>query len=193
MKIQENQEIVNHEPESKEEFVAAKAYQEVQKDMFKYKTALKEKEAILSQLKLEKEQREQQALQDNEEWKTLYENTRSKLEEINKARTEEKEQFINYHKKNAVLKEIGGFKRDEYSKFINVSSVELDEEGNLVQESLLNEVNRIKQQYPELLKSSNASPLPADAPKVTDPMQKSWSEMTKQERDKLKEKLIYNK
>ena len=186
---------VNEATETESELVSAKAYKETQADMFKYKNKLKETEAMLNQLKADKENAEHETLKANEQWKILYEKNQKQLEEINAQRNAEKEQFVNYHKKSAVIKELGGFKKDVYNDFINVGAVELDEQGNVIQESLLSEVNRIKQTYPELLKGMQASNLPSEAPKGFQPTNftKDYSQLSSQEKLNLKLELLNKK
>ena len=179
---------VNSAPE--EEYVPKKAYKEVTDDMFKYKNKLKETEAMLAQLSAEREAAQVQSLKENEQWKTLYEKNQAQLDQLAATRAAERDQFINYHKKNAVIRELGGFKKDEYNSFINVSNVELDENSNVIPESLIAEVNRLKQTYPELIKGVQANNLPSDAPKSFDLSGKAYGEMTDKERLDLKIKLM---
>jgi hypothetical protein len=180
--------------EKEAEFVPAKAYQDVNQDMHKYKAKLKETEALLNQLKAEKEAAEMNSLKENEQWKTLYEKTQAQMDQIASTRAQEKDQFINYHKKNAVIRELGGFKKDEYNNFINVNTIELDEQGNVVQETLSAEVNRIKQTYPELIKGVPANNLPSAAPKGFEANNsKPYSQMTEKEKAEFKMNLLKNK
>ena len=183
----------NQEPE----LVPAKAFKETQADMFKFKNKLKETEAMLNQLKAEKEQAEMESLKANQEWKILYEKNEMQLREIANQRNAEKEQFINYHKRAAVVSAVGGFKKDEYANsFINVSNIETDENGNVVQSSLLSEVNRIKQSYPELLKGVQANNLPSEAPKsfdINNLGQKDYSKMTEHEKNEFKRNMLIKK
>lgn len=92
------------------------------------------------------------------------------------------------------MAKVGGFKKDEYASFINVGAVEMDEQGNIVQDSLEAEVMRIKQSYPELLKGNSAANLPAEAPKSPVPtLDKEFSKMSEKERNALRMSLITKK
>jgi hypothetical protein len=189
----ENEPTISSETEP--EFVSAKAYRETNLDMHKFKAKLKETEALLNQLKAEKESSEREQLIASEQWKVLYEKEQKEKSEILSKRAQEQEQFISFHKKNAVLKEVGGFKRDEYTSFINVNSIEVDEAGNVLQESLIKEANRIKQAYPELLKGAVASNLPSEAPKSSAMVEQNYS-MLKSREDKenfLREMILKEK
>jgi hypothetical protein len=181
--------------EEQKTFEQSKAYKDLSNDMFKYKAKLRETELEVSRLKSEKEAVELQTLRDNQEWKLLYEKNQAQLDDLNKTRSSEKEQFISYHKKNAVVKELGGFKKDEYANtFINTSNIELDEQGNVNQASLIAEVNRIKQSYPELIKGTIANNLPNEAPKGFVEQNKEFSlKMNAKERADYKMNLLKNK
>jgi len=179
-------EETNQEPE----FVPAKAYKEQQNDMFRYKNKLKETEAMLNQLKAEKEASEREQLVQSEQWKELYQREQKEKSELLSTRAKEQEQFISFHKKNAVLKEIGGFKKDEYSNFINVNSIEVDENGNVTQESLVKEANRIKQAYPELLKGVTVNNLPNEAAKPGTPAGVDYNNLSQAEKLKIKLSLM---
>ena len=79
-------------------------------------------------------------------------------------RASEQNQFVDYHKKNSVLDKVGGFKRDEYNKFIDVDSISMNEDGSIDSVSLDIEIDRIRQSYPELLKTASGTKLPNHAP-----------------------------
>lgn len=189
-----NPEVIEEvKEEVKDEFVPKKAFTEVTADMFKYKTKLKETESQLIQMKAEREAAEVRSLEENNQWKVLYEKKKVEAEQIAQARQAEQDKFVGVHKKNAVLRELGGFKKEEYNTFINITNVEIDENGNIVQDSLLGEVNRLKQSYPELIKSSSAQNLPSDAPRSVDLPAKEYNSLSPKEKQDLKMKLLLNK
>lgn len=175
--------------DQKDDYVPKKAYEETKADLFKFKQRAKELEAKTNQLAADAEARDKQILKDNEQWKALYEKTNGELETVKSTLTKREQQMISVHKKNAILKEVGGFKKDEYANFINVDAVEMDESGTINAESLASEVNRIKQNYAELLKGSAAPNLPNGAPKSFN-NDKEYKNMSLADREKLKMKLI---
>jgi len=163
--MSEQDKDIKIENEAKEEFVSKKAYQDVSTDMHKYKTDLKETKALLNQIQAEQEAVKKEALAEQGRWEELYNSNQSELDQIKQERDSDKNKFVDYHKKNSVLQKIGGFKRDDYNKFIDVENVSMNDDGSLNEDSLMNEVDRIKQEYPELLKSASNTKLPNDAPK----------------------------
>lgn len=180
--------------DSEEKFVPKDAYENVKNDMFKFKDEKKKLEDQIKAFKAEKEAQEIDRMKEKEEWKNLYESEAAKRAEIEKARLEEKSKFVNYHKRNAVVAKIGGFKRDEYTNFVDLSKVEMDENGNIVAESLDAEVSRLKQLYPELIKGGSAEVLPAEAPKsFNHDVNKDFSKMTDKEKMDYKFSLLNKK
>ena len=144
--------------------VPKKAFTEVSNSMHKYKSELKETKLLLNQMQAEKEATKNEQLAEQGRWKELYDKSQSSLEVSNNERKEEQDKFVNYHKKNSVLTKIGGFKRDEYNNFINVKSITLNEDGSIESSSLIKEVDRIRQTYPELLNGGSAEKLSSNAP-----------------------------
>jgi hypothetical protein len=152
----------------KEDFVSKKAYQDVSTDMHKYKQELRDTQAKLNQLQAEREAVEREALAEQGKWEELYQKNQTELEAVKQERAGEQNKFVDYHKKNSVLNKVGGFKRDEYNKFIDVNNIEMNEDGSIDETSLELEVDRIRQSYPELLKTGSGTKLPNDAPKGND-------------------------
>lgn len=174
-----------------EKFVPKDAYENVKNDMFKYKEEKRKLEEQMKQLKAEREAQEIDKLKEKEQWKSLYEAEAAKRAEMEAARVLEQKKFIDYHKKNAVVSKLGGFKRDEYTNFVNLDTVEMDENGNIIPESLDKEVSRLKQLYPELIKGGNAEVLPSEAPKsFNNVVEKDIRKMTDKEKMDYKLSLL---
>lgn len=174
------------------DFVSKKAYSDVTSDMHKYKGKLKDTEAALNQLVAEKEASAREQLAEQGKWEELYTKNQQELEALKVSRVEESNKFIDYHKRNTVLSLTEGFKKDEYNKFINTDSIQMDDNGAIDQESLQAEVDRIKQEYPELLKNSPVRTPPNEAPsnKVSelDP-----NELTDAQKDQYFKEMLKNK
>jgi len=150
--------------EIKEELVSKKVAEDFKNDMFKYKDKSKELEIQLNTLKLEKDAAEQDRLEKNQEWEALYAREKQAREVLQAGIAEKEAQFVDSAKINAVIEDIGGFKKSEYNKFIEVSNITIEENGSINQLSLATEVDRIKQNYSELLKSEQKPTLPNGAP-----------------------------
>jgi hypothetical protein len=148
----------------KEEFVPKAAAEGYKADMFKYKDKTKTLEAELNALRLEKEAAERERLEKNQEWESLYAKEKEAREALAASIAEKEKQFVDSAKINAVIETIGGFKKSEYNRFIDVNNLTLDEAGSINPESLAQEVNRIKQNYSELLKNEQKPTLPNQAP-----------------------------
>ena len=158
----ENKESVTQEENSganseKEAFVPKDAYENVKNDMFKYKSKFKDMEAELNQLRADREAMERERMEEEGRWKELANKYKSEAEQVKSKYTDSQRKFIDFHKKNAVTAKVG-FAKEEYAhKFINVEAIEADENGQINMDSVLAEVNRIKETYPELLKGDKVS------------------------------------
>tara|TARA_B100001971_G_C18266422_1_gene593066 strand:+ start:2456 stop:3079 length:624 start_codon:yes stop_codon:yes gene_type:complete len=191
MNQDKEKDLVEQEQESQEEqYVSKKAYQEVSSDMHKYKQELKEKEAKLNELLAIQEAKEKEALEEQGRWEELYKQSQEKLTTLQSERDQERNKFIDYHKRNSVLQKLGGFKRDEYNKFVNIENIELREDGSIDEDSIASEIDRIRQNYPELIKSNSPTSLPKDAPMQNEVGKKSFDQMSEVERNNLKRSLL---
>lgn len=177
---------------SKEDnFVPKDAYKRVSEDMHKYKNQMKEYQAQVEQFKLEKDEMQKQTLIEQEKWQELYKRSEEKMKFLEAERDNERNKFINSHKLNAVIQQVGGLKRPEYVKFIDVKDVQIKDDGSIDNDSLLSLSERIKREYPELLASSMKTSLPDKAP--SSPSPKTISEMNENERDALRRSLLNKK
>lgn len=161
------------------EMVPKSAYQAVSRDMHSFKQKLKETQAQLEAIRLDQESKEMASLREQEKWKEISAKQEQTLKKIQSERDSERSKFVESHKKNAVVQQLGGFKKPEYAKFVDVSKVELDEHGNIDSNSIEAEVQRLRKEFPELIKVSTAQPLPNAAPKSVS--QKSFNEMSPSE------------
>ena len=66
----------------------------------------------------------------------------------------------------------------------------MDENGNLNQTDVQAEVDRIRQNHPELLKSFKSANLPNEAPNSDVDGTKSYHQMSEQEKSEYKRKLL---
>jgi viroplasmin and RNaseH domain-containing protein len=157
-----SKEVEANQPSADE--VKDKAVQDYKDDMFKYKERMKSAQSELEAVLAEKAALERNQLEKNEEWKVLYEREKSERESAVSELQQKSTQFMDSSKKNAVVQQLGGFKKDEYSRFIDVSNIEVTDNGTFSSESLSREVERVRQTFPELLKAFDGPKLPGGAP-----------------------------
>ena len=162
----ENQVSNQVEPaSSKEEFVPKPAFVEVTADMHKYKTKLKEAEAKLNQKTEEVEYLNRERLEADKKYKELYEKERDdKVKALEQIKVERKN-FLDSHKVNYLIQELGGLGRSEYIKHANLNAIEINEDGTIDQNSLKKEADRFRQEHAVLLKNFKLPTLPNEAPK----------------------------
>lgn len=173
------------------EVVSKDAYSKVSSDMHRYKQEAKAMAAKLAEIEAEREARDRAALEEKEQWHTLYKKAEKKLKDIENERVTEKTKFIESHKINAVLQNLGGFKKTEYNKFIDVNNIQVGDDGTVDEQTVTSEVERLKKEYPELIKAKPVQPLPSNASR--DFKVKPVTEMSADERAALRRQLLTNK
>lgn len=160
-------EPVKTEPtaETKEGFVSVKVLDEYKADFFKQKEAKKALEVENQRLRDQQALREKDELVKNEQWKQLYETEKTEKVKVQAELQAKSEFFVNTSKVNAVVQKLGGFKKDAYVKFIDTSKIDLREDGTFDSDSINREVDRVRQEHPELLAVGPASgKMPSNAP-----------------------------
>jgi len=174
---------VKTEETKPEELVSKSVLEDFKKDMFKYKEKARNTEMELQKLRDEKVLMEKSSLEEKEEWKLLYEREKEEKANALSDLQSKSEFFMDSSKKNAVVQRIGGFKKDSYTKFIDTSRIDVRDDGTFDEESIVREADRLKQEFPELLK---ASPLPGKMPNeaasnMSAPQEKNLNNMSMDE------------
>lgn len=169
--------------EESNDLVSKTVLEDYKKDMFKYKQAAKERELELQKLRDQLALKEKQTLEEKEEWKTLYEREKEEKAKTLAELQKKSEFFLDTSKKNAVVQRLGGFKKDSYTRFIETSKIDVRDDGTFDEDSINKEVDRIKQEYPELLKIGNPQgKMPNEAPSnMGRPQDKNLKGMSTQE------------
>lgn len=167
-----------------------KAFRQVSDDMHKYKDALKELTASMETMKAEATEAKRVVLEKNEQYKELYETELLRNDELQKKLEDRNTSFITAQKLTAVKEKLGQFKKPEYNKFIDTSRIIVDNDGNVDLSTVDNEVSRLKQEYPELIKVKASSKLPDEAPESGEKIIKPLEKMTPQVRSDMRRKLI---
>lgn len=150
---------------SKDEFVPKPAFVEVTADMHKYKSKLKETEAKLNQKTEEVESLNRERMEAEKQYKELYEKERDdKVKALEQIKVERKN-FLDSHKINYLIQELGGVSKAEYIKHANLNAIEVNEDGTIDQKSLKKEADRFRQEHSVLLKNFKLQTPPNEAPK----------------------------
>lgn len=135
----------------KEQFVSRKAYEEVTRDMHKFKKEREELKAGFNELQAQLKAQEEAKMQENEQWKQLYEKRESELEEERNKAKESNIRFTNAVKRSALKQELGGKVKDEYLSFADLSSISMSEDGMVDSETLRNVANDFRKQHGQLI------------------------------------------
>lgn len=162
--VSDNAEVKLEVKPKPEELVSVSVLDEYKNDMFKYKSKMRENEAELQSLKNANALRDKEQLLEKEEWKVLYEKESTLRSQAQTELETKSNFFINSSKINSVVQKLGGFKKDSYSRFINTESIDMNDDGTFCEKSIVKEVDRMKQEYSELLTSHTAQKMPNVAP-----------------------------
>ena len=175
---------------NKEKTHSDKAFRQVSDDMHKYKGALKDQEAENIKLRQRLDDIERSNLEQKEQFKDLYEAERSRNDELEKSMDEKNIKFLNSQKLSAVKEKLGQFKKPEYNKFIDTNKIVVDTDGQIDMSTVEREVDRLKKEYPELIKVKASSTMPSEQPESGDTQTKSVTIKTKDDRMNARRELI---
>lgn len=152
---------VNTETPSKvesAEFVSKKAYEDVSKDMHKYKSKLKELEATVNEYQTKFKSVEEEKLAEQNRYKELYEKKTQELEAEKSRTVEQQNKYLRSLKVVELKRELGGTVKDEYLVHADVNGIEFNEDGTLNRETLVTVANKFRQQHGALIpKSENTN------------------------------------
>jgi len=149
--------------QQKEEYVSRKAYEEVTRDMHKFKQKQKEESAARAELESKLKAQEEAELREKENWKELFEKKDNELNDFKEELSKKDYAITTQAKKNALRAEIGNIK-DEYLSLAKLDQLELDEYGAVTQESLHNVANSFREEHPALVPSASAPKITNQAP-----------------------------
>lgn len=168
--------------ESKQDFVPAKAYEEVSRDMHKYKNAQKEKDAEINALKAQLKAQEEAKLQENQQWEEIAKRREAELEEAKTKYSQQSSRFNQAIKRTALRQELGGKIREEYLQFANLDAIQMDENGVIDSESLHNAANEFRKQHGQLIPQDQKEEITGHDSSINDlSSTKPVSEMTADE------------
>jgi len=150
---------------SQDELVPKQAFVEVTADMHKYKNEVRETKAQLIKEREEKETLVREKMEAEKQYKELYEKERDEKAKALEQIKVERKNFLDSHKINYLIQELGGLARSEYIKHANLNAIEINEDGTVDQNSLKKEADRFRQEHAVLLKNYKLPTLPNEAPK----------------------------
>lgn len=195
----ENKEVngVNADAASKQEselkVVPKTAYEDVSKDMHKYKSKAKELEAALNEYQVKLKSIEEEKLMEQARYKELFEKRTAELEAERVKAREEQGRYLKSLKMVELKKELGANIKDEYLVHADINAIEFNEDGSLNKESLVTVANAFRQNHGQLIPKSDKVSITGHAAstgEVAPP--KSINEMTMAEKiaelNKLKKK-----
>ena len=141
-------------PEKKELSPLEKAYQDVTKDMHKFKARAKEADERAKVLEAQMKAQEEAKMQEEQRWKELYEKREAELEQANLDKHRIVQQHTNSVKRAALKNEIGSNVRDEYLNFANLDSIVVNEDGSIDKESVRQAANYFRKEHGQLIPPS---------------------------------------
>ncbi len=149
--------------ENENKFVNREAYENVSKDMHKYKAKTKDYEARIAQLEADQKAKEEAKLVETQQFQKLYEEEKKRAQELSDRLTAREKQVIADRKKSALKNALGNV-NDEYLMFANLESIELSEDGNLNPDSVHKAANDFRAKHPQLLIKNEGSNITGKAP-----------------------------
>ena len=164
----------NQPVEEKEDLVPRSSLKDFQTDMHKYKTLYKDAQAQLEAVKAEQALADERKLEEQNQWKTLYEKQKLEADTIRKSSTEKEQKLIKMQKLNAIKSKVS-LHSDDLLSFVNLDNIELDDNGLPTKDSLDREIEAFKQKHPYAIKKVASGVVPSVSPARTDVKKESKS------------------
>lgn len=136
---------------SEEQYVPRKAYEEVSRDMHRFKQSAREAEAARVEYEAKLKAIEEEKMAEQNQWKELAEKKQQELELARQELNKKDQLFSSAVKKSALKQELGGNIREEYLSFASIESIELNEDGSLNMDSVRNVANKFREEHGTLL------------------------------------------
>lgn len=175
-------------------YVSAKAYEEVSKDMHKFKSRAKELEAahneVLAQLKAQEEAK----LMEQNKWEEIAKNREAEIQQIKRDLQEKDSRFTRSVKMQALKQELGGKVKDVYLQHAELNSIGIRDDGSVDSETLLQVANKFRQEHGQLIPSDQNVNITGQAASTIDSFPaKSVNEMTMAEKQEALNAIYANK
>jgi hypothetical protein len=139
----------------KEKFVSRSAYEEVSKDMHKYKTKVKDTEAKVSEYEAKLKAIEEAKLLDEKRFEELYQKEKERAMRAEDALKTTNDHYMRSVKMTALMRELGGNIKAKYLIHADLNAIVVHDDGTLSSESVTAVANKFRQENPELVPAQN--------------------------------------
>jgi hypothetical protein len=153
--------------ESVPESVPYTKFRELLDETKKAKASFSETKAQLDKLLSEREEAEKKRLEETNNFKALYEKAEKDRNKLIEMYETEKRSKVNDRKYNAFIKEVGGLRKEEYRKFVDIDALPAESDGSIDTEKIRDYAMKFKEQFPELLAEPSKPQPPSTAPRAT--------------------------
>lgn len=189
-----NDSEVSKPKEDSSKFVSAKAYEEVSKDMHRFKSRTKELEAAHNELIAQLKAQEEAKLIEQNKWEEIAKSREAELEAERKRAMDKEQRFNRSIKMGALKSELGGSIKDTYLVHADLDGISLNEDGTIDSESLLDVANKFRQEHGQLITPTNNVNITGQAASTLEGFpQKRVEEMTHEEKVRALQELQQNK
>jgi len=132
------------------DYVRKQAYEEVSKDMHKFKSKAKDAEARIAEFESKLKAIEEQKLMDEKRYQELYEREKQEREKAESTRKKDRELYLRGLKMAALKTELGSIK-DAYLMHADIEGIEVNDDGSLVSDSVRSVANKFRQDHAQLI------------------------------------------
>lgn len=151
-----NQEVAEAQATEQNDFVRKQAYEEVSRDMHKFKNRLKEEAARAAEYEARLKALEEEKLIEQKKFEELYQREKKQREQAESARNQEKNLYLRAVKLSALKAELGNVK-DVYLSHADIDGIEIREDGSLSSESVKAVADKFRQEHPTLIPKQSGS------------------------------------
>jgi hypothetical protein len=149
--------------QEEDKFVSKSAYEEVSKDMHKYKSTNKELLAKLNEREAEIKAIEEGRMAEQNQWKELAERREKEKADAEAALKRTQEHYTRSVKMSALLQELGDVK-PKYLAHADLDGISVHEDGSVNSETVIQVANKFRQENPELVPGKNNVNITDNAP-----------------------------
>jgi hypothetical protein len=140
------------------DFVSKNAYEEVSRDMHKYKASVKEMQAKVAEYETRLKREEEAKLIEQQRYEELYRKEQEQRQQLESKLKQNREQLVKSVKMTALQRELGDIK-PKYLAHADLDAIVVHEDGTLSSESVMAVANKFREENPELVPSKANSNL----------------------------------